>query len=141
MKQRKERLPGKESHQKLSQEDVVKWVREGPNTELIDKVNEFSEDLKRKNLATSQIRQVFTRLKAIEAKGYSKEIRIEFLMLKPHLAYAAGRHPNIKPLKQIIDYGIDEVVQGDEDGEQPRFKNFCKLFEAILAYHRFHGGR
>ena len=48
------------------------------------------------HVTTSQIRQIFGKLKSIEAKGYDNdETRTEFIMLKPLLAYAAGRHDKI----------------------------------------------
>ncbi len=125
----------------LGRSDVVDWIRGGPTTDLITKVEAFGRTLQKKGLSTSQIRQVFTRLKAIEAKGYNQERKIEFLMLKPHLAYASGRHTSVKPLKKIIDWGIDEVVESGGEDQIGKFKNFCKLFEAILAYHRAHGGK
>ena len=125
----------------LDRKKVQQWVKSGPTTTLIADAELFGKKLKQGGLTTSQIRQVFTKLKAIEAKGFHETNKLEFLMLKPYLAYAAGRHSSVKPLKTIIDYGIDSVVEDDKLDEQRKFKNFCKLFEAILAYHRAHGGR
>ncbi len=131
----------REKDQILDRGKVQEWVKNGPTKELIDDMEKFGKQLKKDGLTTSQIRQVFARLKAIEAKGYQEANKIEFLMLKPYVAYAAGRHSSVKALKRIIDYGIDSVVQDDSVNEQFKFKNFCKLFEAILAYHRAYGGK
>lgn len=125
----------------LNEARVQEWVKNGPSTMLIEATENFGRSLQKKGLTTSQIRQVFTKLKSIEAKGYKKEMKIEFLMLKPHMAYAAGRHSSVRPLKRIIEYGINAVVQEDDVDEEQKFKNFCKLFEAILAYHRAFGGK
>ncbi|MCA1985278.1 MAG: type III-A CRISPR-associated protein Csm2 [Desulfovibrio sp.] len=100
----------------------------------------FGRNLERQGLTTSQIRQVFTRCKSIEARGIEKYKR-EFLMLKPYLAYAAKRHgTGVNALRGVLDIAINQVLQGPDDVEA-RFKNFCSLFEAILAYHRAAGGK
>jgi CRISPR-associated protein Csm2 len=135
----------------LEDKDVEKWVNNGPTPEMIDKVDHFGErigkDLKKSNkkderVTTSQIRQIFSKMKSIEAKGFDNPgQRLEFMMLKPYLAYAAKRHDKIglNELKERLTCGIDTVLV-EESGQEQRFKNFCKLFEAILAYHKAHGG-
>ncbi|MCX8042626.1 MAG: type III-A CRISPR-associated protein Csm2 [Desulfobacterota bacterium] len=125
----------------MDKEKIKKWIQEGLTPESIKEAERFGKDIKEKDLTTSQIRQVFTKLKSIEAKGY-RENKIEFLMLKPLLAYSAGRHKKegLKEFKDKITLAIDAVVEGAEDEQENRFKNFCKFFEAILAYHRSFGG-
>jgi len=128
----------------LANKDVTDWVKNGPSNTLINKVNKFSENIA-KDVPTAQIRQVFTKMRAIEAKGGMSKPnqQIDFLMLKPKLAYAAGRHGKngITVLKERLTEGIDAVLELDSSEEQQkRFKNFCLLFEAILSYHKAHGG-
>jgi len=149
----------------LTREYVEEWVKNGPSNDLIKQVDKFGEYIakllqktpynrktndnnkdigKEENVTTSQIRQIFGKLKSIEAKGYeSTGMRTEFIMLKPLLAYAAGRHnkTGIDRLKDRVNWGIDAVLNGPVEEETKRFKNFCKLFEAILAYHKAHGGK
>jgi CRISPR-associated protein Csm2 len=122
--------------------DVKAWVENGPSPKLLEDTRILGKQLAEKRLTTSQIRQVFTKLKAIEAKGYHHDQKIEFMMLKPFLAYAAGRQNNdgLREFKERMTCGIETVIGGDIAGEAQRFKNFCKLFEAVLAYHKAHGG-
>ena len=134
----------------MQQEDVRRWVTNGPAPEIINAAKKFGEQIKKKGLTTSQIRQVFSKLKSIEAKGYMHQ-RSEFMMLKPFIAYAAGRQSKVQGLQDLKDrvtWGIDAVLDVKEtndkkhlEEEQKRFQNFCKFFEAILAYHRASGGR
>lgn len=143
---------------------VESWIKNGPNPDTImqadafgkyiafeldktpysKKTNDFNVDIKNDERVTkSQIRQVFSKLKSIEAKGIDAPSQnAAFLMLKPHLAYAAKRHnkTGLDRLKERLDWGIDAVLNGDQANLKQRFKNFCMLFEAILAYHRAHGG-
>lgn len=125
----------------LSEQDVRHWIDQGPSPKTIEQVDSFGEYIS-KIVATSQIRQIFTKLKCIEAKGYEEsQQRLRFMMLKPYIAYAAGRHKKLSELKKRLDWGIDAVLEnGNGPDEKQRFKNFCRLFEAVLAYHRAHGG-
>ena len=148
----------------LKREQVENWIQKGPSNELLKETDSFgkyiadslkktdkrnktenkNEDVPRDEIVTtSQIRQIFGKLKSIEAKGYdSSAQRSEFMMLKPLIAYAAGRHnkTGLQRLKERISWGIDMVLEGPMEDEPKRFKNFCRLFEAILAYHKAHGG-
>ena len=94
-----------------------------------------AEDLGRKlsgNLNTSQIRKVYSAVKKIQM---SREFnRNELIMLKPKLAYASARNKSVEKLKVALTEAIDHVDDND------KFKNFVDFFEAILAYHRAHGG-
>jgi CRISPR-associated protein Csm2 len=131
-----------EYKQPLAEQDVIHWIGNGPSPETIEQANRFGKDIS-KTVTRSQIRQIFTKLKSIEAKGYKEsQQRLEFMMLKPYIAYAAGRHKKLglNELKKRLDWGIDAVLKNDGPDEKQRFKNFCRLFEAILAYHRAHGG-
>ena len=56
-------------------------------------------------------------------------------MLKPKLAYAAGRQDEVKPLMTVLDPCMDRVRSRDD------FDRFAKFVESIVAYHKYHGGR
>ena len=94
-----------------------------------------AENLGRKlarNLKTSQIRKVYGAVKKIQM---SEEFnRNELIMLKPKLAYAAARKPEVEDLKDALTQAINQVDNNE------KFKNFVDFFEAILAYHRAFGG-
>jgi len=148
----------------LIKKQVEDWIQKGPSNDLVKQTDKFgyyiarqlkktdrkqqtgnnNEDIYRDEIVTtSQIRQIFGKLKSIEAKGFdSPEQRTEFMMLKPLIAYAAGRHnkTGLEKLKERVCWGIDAVLEGHSEQEPQRFKNFCRLFEAILAYHKAHGG-
>jgi CRISPR-associated protein Csm2 len=95
-------------------------------------------------MTTTQIRNVFGEVKRIEARmkanDYDKE-RSAFLLLRPKMAYAEARvlsksgKSNISDFRKIMDKAHIEVKSHDS------FKNFVDFFEAILAYHKFYGGR
>lgn len=94
----------------------------------------------KEKVTTSQIRNIFGTVKSLEAKGtVSPEVISKLVLLKPKLAYAAGRHdkvPGMKVLQTVLSDAIDLVSEKND-----RFGMFCGFFEAILAYHKAHGGK
>ena len=61
------------------------------------------------------------------------------ILLKPKLAYAAGRHPRqLKAFQAFMVQAIDGVVKSENKGNA--LTNFFDLLEAVVAYHKFHGG-
>ena len=86
-----------------------------------------------KNLKTSQIRKVYGAVKKIQMSDEFNQN--ELIMLKPKLAYAAARKPEVEALKNTLTQAINQVDNSD------KFKNFVSFFEAILAYHKAAGGQ
>lgn len=91
-----------------------------------------NRDVKRKELTTNQLRKFFGEVKRLQTfKDFPEE---EFAMLKPKLAYAVARvgdeDAKINDFYDVLQEGIDLVNNKTE------FKNFIKIFEAIVAYHK-----
>ncbi len=90
-------------------------------------------------LTTSQIRNVYSEIKRIQARSYDKE-KNSFFLLKPKVAYATARATSSKGYGMDMFKGIfDQAFQYVKDSET--YDNFCNLMEAVLAYHRFYGGK
>ena len=87
-----------------------------------------------RDLTTSQIRNIYGAVKKMQMKGELDAHKL--LMLKPKLAYAAKRHGGgVDTLKDVLTEAIDLV-----GNDSKKFNRFVDFFEAILAYHKFHGG-
>ena len=125
----------------LSSKQTLSELYKNPENieNLTDALEKFGNFLaNRLKIKTTQIRKFYESLKRIDLESSRKsedEIRIEVLKLKPILAYAVGRQRNIRPFYEVINEAISRV-KGKED-----FKNFVELVKAIVAYHKFHGGR
>lgn len=82
-------------------------------------------------LTTSQLRRFFGEVKRQQMTGYDET---DFVLLKPKLAYAVGRakdkNTKITDFYDVIANAIDNVKN------EQHFKNFIKIFEAIVAYHK-----
>lgn len=88
-------------------------------------------------LTTNQLRKFFGEVKRQQLSGYDQTA---FAMLKPKLAYAAGRAHKDKKKYKIDDFyfvlsdAIDKVNRSADKNKA--FKNFISVFEAIVAYHK-----
>ncbi|MGD2084962.1 MAG: type III-A CRISPR-associated protein Csm2 [Candidatus Aminicenantes bacterium] len=112
---------------------------------LVTKAEEFGKRLKERNVKRSQFRRVFTHIKKIQANVESKkldktanipgEILKEILLLKPKMAYTAGRHKSITDFYDVVVKFVNGMKTVTE------FNRFYDFVEATLAYHRYHGGR
>lgn len=112
---------------------------------LVTKAEEFGKRLKDRNVKRSQFRRVFTHIKKIQANVESKkldktanipgEILKEILLLKPKMAYTAGRHTSITDFYDVVVKFVNGMKTVTE------FNRFYDFVEATLAYHRYHGGR
>ena len=81
-------------------------------------------------LTTTQLRKFFGEVKRQQMVGYQPT---DFILLKPKLAYAVGRadkNSKIRDFYDVLSNMIDNVSSEKE------FKNFIKIFEAIVAYHK-----
>lgn len=119
------------------------WIRNGVSNETVEWAKSFGEFLAKRDgikkaLSTSQLRKFFGELRRIDSDFSNK--KNDIIMLKPMLAYAVGRDKNetkIKEFSEEISKGIDAIRLGEKK-EEGDFKNFLKIFEAIVAYHKFY---
>ena len=113
---------------------------------LIATAEKWAKEFKADELKTNQVRNFYSAINSIklkfsiaeEGKGY-ETVRTELTMLKPHLAYAAGRQNAVKKhfepnMKEAIN-----AVQSSNDKEEA-MNNFLLLMESVVAYFKFHGG-
>jgi CRISPR-associated protein Csm2 len=101
-------------------------------------LNKYAEELAQsylqakeaEKLSTSQIRAILTEIQKMKEFNPTK-----LQLLRPKLAYAAGRHKGkVKEFRDLLEALIKKANQDNFD----TFKNFV---EAIVAYHKYHGGK
>ena len=92
-----------------------------------------------RQLTTSQIRSLFGEVRNIQGDWRVDPQRANknLILLKPKMAYRARkeRGKGVEELVSVLRPAID-LVGGDGD----HFQRFVEFFEAILAYHKAHGG-
>ena len=109
-------------------------ILSGDVEKLVEDARKFGEYLGKNGLTTSQIRNIFSDVKKLDKYDTDKT---NLLLLRPKLAYVAGRHGKktrvIKELQEVIDACITQVKDNQS------LKNFKDFFEAIIAYHKYYG--
>jgi len=110
------------------------WILAGATREMIEFARRAGEFMANKKVSSSQIRNVYGEVKRIQMKGFDKDSS-SFYLLKPKIAYARGRArgnavQGIELFEKIFDKCFNLVK------DTPTYENFCKLMEAILAYHK-----
>ena len=129
---------------------VPDWVRNGfKNKEDIDSIEHFGiylADAKKNNygvwkkgnnaISTSQIRIIYGEI--LRLKMQFNETAM--LLLRPKIAYAASRNRGdaYRALQEVVKLAIDTVAESND--KQKAFANLASFFEAIIAYHKAHGG-
>ena len=87
------------------------------------------------NLTTSSLRRFFGEVRRLENLKF-EDAQEDIFLLRAKLAYDAGRKEAVKEFYKTVKGGL-EVAANDSDS----FKRFTKLIEAIVAFHKFHGGK
>jgi len=121
-------------------------------TELVDLAEKKAKIFRDDKLKTNQIRNFYSaiaqmRIRFQEAKskdlkgdtGYIA-IQTDLAMLKPNLAYAAGRQFAVK--KNFYDFMVDAIkaVEGAENKDKV-MNNYFLLIESVVGYHKFYGDK
>lgn len=137
-----QKLDPKWVHEPITQE-IVEWCESFGKflAEGKDKIDKNGKSMKDpKPMTTSQLRRFFGEVKRIEMQA---DVNLsDVAMLNPLLAYAVGRDTNCTAIKQFqeeMTKAISEIKNKETYKED--FKNFVKIFEAIVAYHKLYGGK
>lgn len=116
-------------------EDRIKKVLGGDAKELnayADELANFYIEPRKdsERLTTSQIRNILDEIQRMREFNETK-----LHLLRPKLAYVAGRHGGrVRDFQKLLDTTI-KITNKDN------FKNFKNFVEAIVAYHRYYGGK
>ena len=107
-------------------DQLVEWAETmGGYLALMEKLN------------PTQIRKFLDAVSKIKNKGVPLRDNNSYfhdgcMLLKPKLAYSAGRDPAVKPLMNVLLPCIDRVHT--KEG----FERFYRFVESIIAYHRYY---
>lgn len=123
-----------------------KILETGIKESHIDNLKKWGEYLAANNggvkVTTSQLRRFFGEIKRIQADF--DNCKTDLILLDPKIAYAVGRakkdarrNENIK-IEDLYHQLAPLISEIRED--QPRFRRFVQVCEAIVAYHKQFGG-
>lgn len=120
----------------------LRKLREWDAEDLVNRADEIGDELSG-GMTTSKIRNFLDEVNRLDAELKGKESDFDssrVILLKPQLAYAAGRERGnerkvLKDFAELFQAAIDRV-HGIED-----FRRFVQFTRAVVAYHRYHGGK
>ncbi|TNJ40312.1 type III-A CRISPR-associated protein Csm2 [Chlorobaculum thiosulfatiphilum] len=98
--------------------------------DYITKIKEYVSGI-RNNITSSQLRNVYLRVK----KAGNCE---ELLLLRPKIAYVGGRSDSYD-MKTFV-FLLDRLIENLDDNKE-KMKQFQSFFEAVIAYHKYYGGK
>ena len=127
--------------------DLAELKPEDLNAIADEKGNDFTK------INTNQIRNVFANINAIrtdfkiaittkDAQDQNEKInkiKRDLVLLKPKLAYAAGRQNVVKSFQEFLFELINKTVNSKKI--ELALENFFIMVESVVAYHKFHGGK
>lgn len=109
---------------------ILNGDAEEMNTYAEELARHFSSGKDQERLSTSQIRTILSEIQKM--KKYDKN---QLQLLRPKLAYAAGRHKGrVKDFYTLFEAAVKQT-------NEKNFKMFQNFIEAIVAYHKFQGGK
>lgn len=118
--------------------DIEEIIERKNTIKLNDVANRLGEyyasGKDKEKLSSAQIRNILDKIQRM--KKYDRD---QIQLLRPLLAYAAGKDKTpdkkLKHLQMILEKCIMRV------NDETKFENLRYFFEAIVAYHRYHGGK
>jgi len=118
-------------------DDIRRFIQdESATADMIKACETFGCELKNNKVTTTQLRNAYGSMKKLEMVGWSDQTKTKVLLIKPRLAYAAGRHKHgMEGLSRVMADAIDAIR------DEPDFQRFCNFFEAIVAYFKAAGGK
>lgn len=131
---------------KIIDEIVEEIIKETPDWKKLLKdeglVDELTLQREFRNLNTTQLRKFFDEVKNIEYKLQQstwQSVEADLWKLVPSIKYAAGRGN----VPQVFAEFVSTMVEKISDSKDPKqiFLNFERVFESIVAYHKYHGGK
>lgn len=127
--------------------------------DIVDQAEKVMKELKkdeRNMVTTSQIRKFLTavnilnekvnvyRIKNPKSDKLLSELALEIKFLKVKLAYQIGRAPERRGQNSVQTFveKAELISKIDEIGDSiPKYEEFAHYIEALVAYHKFYGGK
>lgn len=116
-------------------EDVILKLKDQNHGRIYLKTNQIRKFLTAVNAITNKV-NVY-KAKHLDATELPDELAGEIQFLKVKAAYQAGRERSVK------DFMVQSKMKHHIEGigtSIPKYEEFAHYIEALVAYHKFHGG-
>jgi CRISPR-associated protein Csm2 len=116
--------------------DELKDLSKVSASRIVEIAEEVGKHLKGIDVKINQIRRFLDETRQIETEAKTGNFPADrIILLRPKLAYSAGRQPKVKDLMNVLDPAIKSAAESKDN-----FQKFLRLIEGIVAYHRYYGG-
>ena len=101
--------------------------------DALDTISNIAKMFKKNNITTSRLRNIYNHIYVLKdnEEGLKELKRVRYL-----LAYVAGRE-NKQFFREFVEK-VDEIIKDIKNASE--IELFKQFMEALIAYHRFHGG-
>ena len=112
--------------------------------EIVREAEQVANQLANKDrVKTGQIRNFYSGITRMRTEyvtsGFSEKVKNQLVLLKPKLAYAAGRQLAVKTtFYPKMTAAVDGVLNASD--KDKAIEKFFMYVESIVAYHKFFGG-
>ena len=140
---RPERRDGEEMREAIRHIGSLERLKEWDAADLVRRANEIGNELRSSRMTTSQIRNFLDEVNRIHAMTQGRGAEFDssrVILLKPLLAYSAGRETNPKKQQVLKSFANLFSSAADKVQDASDFKRFVDFTRAVVAYHRFYGG-
>ncbi|NQS89998.1 type III-A CRISPR-associated protein Csm2 [Patescibacteria group bacterium] len=102
--------------------------------DLVNEAKQIAERLR--NVKTHQLRRIYSQVYSIyqQSKGDFAPAKSRLVLLKPQLAYAESRKPQLHRLTSKLIALIDQVDQGGDPKEN--LKKIYQFVQSVVGYHK-----
>ena len=117
-------------------------LRRWEAADLVSRADGIGRELSQ-GMTTSQIRNFLDEVNRIEAETRRDGSNFDssrVVLLKPLLAYAAGRETDRNKKEMLTDFAKLFSAAAEKTTDAKDFKKFVDFTRSVVAYHRFHGG-
>lgn len=123
---------------------IERIISRGDPEELVKWADDIGKAIAHQ-VTSSQIRNIFGAARQIQMRWRTDPASAyrDAVLLRPKLGYFARRERGrgMADLERILSPALEEMSQTQDQAEQQkRFNHFVDFFEAIVAYHKAHGG-
>ena len=119
-------------------EKVIKNIKKNKYNEIALTTSQIRKFLTAVNVVRNKVELYKAQNKACDA--LSRELTAEVKFLKVNLLYQAGKDKS-GTVKNFVEVANLEAIIDDIDNDLQKFADFCKYVEALVAYHKFLGGK
>ena len=119
-------------------EKVIKNIKKNKYNEIALTTSQIRKFLTAVNVVRNKVELFKAQNKACDA--LSRELTAEVKFLKVNLLYQAGKDKS-GTVKNFVEVANLEAIIEDIDNDLQKFADFCKYVEALVAYHKFLGGK